>query len=89
VKAGTVVAVEVGMVAGILAAAFIVPRSTPLLTFALISTTAFVLGNVLLLRQTKKVQEAGGIGPRRNRNLNLIIGLFVVYWVVCYLLRKH
>jgi len=88
-KAITVGAVEVGMFCGILAAAFIVPRSTPLLTFALISATAFVLGNFLLLRRTTQVQAAGGVSLRRNRNLHLIIGLFVVYWVVCFLLRKH
>jgi ABC-type Fe3+-siderophore transport system permease subunit len=86
-----VVAVEIGMLLGIVAAAFTVPRSTPLLTFGIISGAAFVLGNVLLIRRRRNQQpgDGQGLSPQRKRNLTLIIVLFAVYWMICFLLRKH
>jgi hypothetical protein len=87
----TVVGIEIGMLLGIVVAAFMVPRSTPLMTFAIISGAVLVLGNVLLIRQMKQVQggERQSLTPKRNRNLDLIILLFVIYWVVSFLLRKR
>jgi hypothetical protein len=87
----TIVAVEMGMLLGIVAAAFLVPRSTPLLTFGLISGTFWIAGNLLLLRRVVSDPEkkGGGLSPRRNRNLNIIIILFIAYLTVCFLLRRH
>ena len=90
-KAIAVVGIELGMLAGIVTAAFVVPRSTPLLTFGIISVAPFAVGNLLLLRSMRQAHagDGRGIGARRNRNLNLIIVLFIGYWLVCFLLRKH
>lgn len=90
-KAIAVVGVEVGMLFGIGVAAFMVPRSTSLLSFGIISGAAFVLGNFLLVRRMRQAQgeDAHPLSPKRKRDLNVIILLFVVYWVVCFLLRKR
>lgn len=86
----SVVALEIGMLLGIVAAALMVPRSTPLLTFGIISGTAFVLGNVLLaVRMTQVPNDGHSHSPQRKRKLNLIIVFFVVYWMMCLLLRNH
>ena len=87
----TVVGVEIGMLLGIVAAVFMVPRSTPLLTFGLLSAVILVLGNILLFIKIRQVStgEPQGLSAERNRYLNLIIVLFTVYWLVCFLLRKQ
>ncbi|HJW98881.1 MAG TPA: hypothetical protein VJ453_01915 [Terriglobales bacterium] len=82
--------IEIGMVLGIVSAAFIVPRSTPLITFGIISGVVLVLGNVLLITNIRRVssEEARGLSREQNRRLNLIIIVFTVYWLLCFLLRK-
>jgi len=44
-KTFAIVSIEIGMLLGIVVAAFTVPRSTPLLTFLIISGAFFVAGN--------------------------------------------
>jgi hypothetical protein len=85
------VLIEIGMLLGIVAAAFMVPRSTPLLTFGIISGAVFVVGNVLLISKMrqKSVGEKQALSPQRERHLNLIIVLFVIYWILSLLLRKR
>jgi hypothetical protein len=75
------------MLLGIVAAAFMVPRSTPLLTFGIINGAVFVLANALLIRQKTQVRDGQPLSPEQKRNLNLIIVAFGVYWMICFLLR--
>jgi hypothetical protein len=44
-KTSTIIFLEVGMLLGIVMSAFMVPRSSPLLRFGIISGGAFLLGN--------------------------------------------
>src|SRR5690242_16561053 len=50
-KTSTIIFLEVGMLLGIVMSAFMVPRSTPLLRFGIISGGAFLLGNITLFAQ--------------------------------------
>jgi hypothetical protein len=86
-----IVVIEIGMLLGIVAAAFMVPRNTPLLTFGVISGAVLVLGNVLLVVKMRQVRNAAvqGLSAERNRRLNLIIILFTVYWLLCFFLRRR
>jgi hypothetical protein len=76
-KTIAVVGVEIGMLFGIGVAAFMVPRSTPLLIFGIISGATFVLGNFLLVRRTRQAQGEDGhpLSPPRKRELNVIVVL--------------
>ena len=85
-----IVMIEIGMLLGIVAAAFMVPRSTPLLTLGVISVGVIVLGNILFVNTMRQARDTNmqGLSSERNRRLNLIIVLFAVYWLLCFLLRK-
>jgi hypothetical protein len=47
-KKMTIIFIELGMLAGIVVAGYMLPDATPLRTFLIASGTCFVLGNVLL-----------------------------------------
>ena len=87
----TVVFIEIGMLFGVIAAAFMVPRNTPLLTFGVISCAIFALGNVLIIKEIRRSGSDGKqtLTPKRERRLNLIIVLFAIYWLICIFLRKR
>jgi hypothetical protein len=79
------------MLLGIVAALFMVPPSTPLRTFGIISGAVFLLGNVLLISKVRSVRDTvpQGLSPERKRRLNSIIVLFALYWLLCFFLRKR
>jgi len=80
----TIITVEIGMLGGIVAAALVAPRSTPLATFLMISGTAVVLGNVLLFRQLKKEPSAESSEGGQKLGISLIVTiaiLLLLYWV--------
>ena len=53
-KKTTVVLSEVGIIAGIVAAALMLPPSTPLISFEVVAAIVFVTGNALLFASTRK-----------------------------------
>jgi hypothetical protein len=84
----TIVFVEIGMLLGIVLAAFTVPRSFPLLTFLIISAGFFVVGNVLLLRKLKQRQT--GEFPSDGKVWPHLYRVFIMcgaYGLLCFLLR--
>jgi hypothetical protein len=56
----TIVFIEIGMLLGIVLAAFTVPRSFPLAAFLILSTFFLFGGNILLFRKVKQVNAGGG-----------------------------
>jgi hypothetical protein len=49
-----IVAIELGMIGGMVVGLYLVPESTPLPTFLIASGVCFVTGNVLLFRKVRQ-----------------------------------
>ena len=87
-KKKTILVVELAMLLGIVMSAFTVPRSTPLLTFLIISGAVFVLGNVLLFKKTKETSFEGDLHKlRRSSRFYRVLALLALYWLWCFLTR--
>jgi hypothetical protein len=85
----TILLVEIGMSMGIIAAAFTVPRSTPLLTFLIVSGAVFALGNLLLIKtQRQSYSKESPSELQRKPNLYPIFILFALYWLAWFIARK-
>jgi uncharacterized membrane protein len=89
-KSLIVLIVEIGMMGGIVIAALVLPRSTPLATFLIISGAAVVLGNVLLFRQLKKGPSAEGSPEPQRKSSTFIISVTVMIAILLllYLVNK-
>jgi hypothetical protein len=84
-----VVIVEIGMLGGIVVAALVLPKSTQLATFLMVSGAAIMLGNVLLFRQLKKRPSAEGARESRFKSgtyVSLIV--MITMLVLLYLANK-
>jgi hypothetical protein len=88
-KRFTIIAIEIGMLLGILAAALTVPPSTPLLTFLLISGAFFAVGNLLLVKRLRKSRSGEYLsnGQRKPRLYPAFI-LIAAYWLFWLFLHK-
>ena len=85
-KTGTKIAiVEVGIFLGIIASAFMVPRSFPLKWFLEIAVGILVTANVLLFNAFRRrdANQAYRLGTRAY----VSIALAVIYWVLCLVWR--
>jgi hypothetical protein len=83
--------VEIGMLAGILAALFIVPRNTSLRLFAIVSFAALVLGNVLLVRRLRQrnFDTVDNVGKKRNAvKVYVLTGLLLLLMLCQYLTNR-
>jgi predicted transporter len=82
---------ETGALAGILVALFIVPRSTAMSTFAIISGSVFVLGNILLARGLRQQQPEMVTSVQRKQQmlrLYVVTGLCLLSMLWLYLSDK-
>jgi hypothetical protein len=82
---------EMGALAGILVALFTVPRSTSMWTFAIISGSVFVLGNILLVRGRRQQQPGIVTSIQRKQQmlrLYVITGLCLLSMLWLYLSDK-
>jgi hypothetical protein len=86
-KKSMIVIIELGMLGGIVLALFLVPRSTPLLTFLLASLACFAVGNFLLFRKIKQI----GVGdvarkdapkPHLLRVFAFLTGTWILLWLL-------
>ena len=84
-KSLIVLIVEIGMVGGIVIAALVLPRSTPLATFLIISGAAVLLGNVLLFSQLKNVSSADGSPERQHTSGTFIVSVIVMIAILLLL----
>jgi hypothetical protein len=84
-KSLIVLIVEIGMVGGIVIAALVLPRSTPLATFLIVSGAAVVLGYVFLFRQLKKVSPADGSAERRRKSGAFVVSVIVMIAILLLL----
>jgi hypothetical protein len=85
----TMVFVEIGMVCGIILAALMVPRSTPLSAFVVISMAFLIAGNILLIKKARRVSVAetatkDDFWPRICK----ILAICTIYWLLCLLLWR-
>jgi hypothetical protein len=88
-KIFTVIAVEIGMLLGILGALFTVPRNTPLLTFLLIGLAFFVIGNFLLIEKLRKIRSGETLTDvQRKPHLYLAFILLAAYWLLWLFTHK-
>jgi hypothetical protein len=88
IKTSTFVLVELGLLAGIALAAFTVPRSTPLLSFLVISGGFFILANVLLVRHRNRLVGAESNEDVLKRPPNYWLwALLGLYWAWTLLAR--
>ncbi|MBS1800478.1 MAG: hypothetical protein JSS95_11710 [Acidobacteria bacterium] len=89
-KTSTFVLVELGLLAGIVLAAFTVPRSTSLLSFLIISGGFFALANVLLIRRKRRLLRTESNGGNLKRPTNYWLWtLLALYWAWTLLARFH
>jgi|SRR6185437_2479493 len=84
-KSVIVLIVEIGMITGIVIAALVLPRSTSLTTFLIVSGAAIVLGNVLLFRKLNKRSSAAGFGERQRASGSFVISLIVTIAILLLL----
>jgi hypothetical protein len=80
-----IVIFEVGMLAGILVALFIVPRATPPRTFVIVSIAVFTLGNALLVRRLRRAESRevdSTKSKQRMLGLWVLSGLMLLY-IIC------
>jgi hypothetical protein len=83
--------VEIGMLAGILAALFIVPRDTSLKTFVIVSFSALLLGNVLLMRSLRHRKFATHNNAAKKQHavgLYVLMGLMLLLMLCQYLANR-
>lgn len=84
-KKRTVVFIESGLILGIFVSVFLVPRSLPIKTFALIAASIFLASNALLL--SRKNAPTAQVGYRMTARAYFALGLMVLYWVTYFLWR--
>jgi membrane associated rhomboid family serine protease len=86
----TIVFIELGMIAGIIAAGYTLPGTIPLATFLSASGVCFAVGNFFLV---KKVQEtkSGGTSSKTGPWLHLIrvFGILAAVWLIGKLFFKQ
>jgi hypothetical protein len=83
----TVVFIEIGMLLGIVVAAFTVPRTAPFLTFLACSVAIFVAGNLFLVWAAKR--SHGKEGSHNGEFWRLAPSVFLrlaVIWILLSLL---
>jgi len=89
-KRFTIIAIEIGMLLGILAAALTVSPNTPLLTFLIISGAFFVMGNLLLVRRLRKGRSGGYLSNgQRKPSLVPAFILIALYWLLWFFWLKR
>jgi hypothetical protein len=88
-KKSMVVAIEIGMLLGIIVAALTVPRRTPLVTFLVISGGVFVLGNVFLFKRARQASsEENSPNNESESRLYGVVILFALYWLWWFIIHK-
>jgi len=90
-KKSIIVFVEIGILLGIVAAFFLAPDDTPIVTFCVISGLALVLGNVWLvvkIRTARAVRE-GGQPPKQRSVGNEFLAFFPLFVLIGGLLWKY
>jgi hypothetical protein len=88
-KSTVIVIVEISMLLGIILAALILPRNTPLWLFLAASGACFVAGNVYLFVGRKRIDDASAAGAsERKPRLNLVLITMGVILLLLYLVNK-
>lgn len=90
VKRSTIVFIELGILGGIIVAAYTLPGSTPLRVFLMASGAVFVVANILLARRIKQIKSGespamGGLWPHILR----AFAILTIFWVLSFLLFKR
>jgi len=84
-----IIIVEIGIVAGIILAAVILPRSTPLWHFVTVSAATLAFGNYLLFRKLNRARsgpsDSGGL--RRSGSSRLLLAAAAIL-LLLYLVNK-
>lgn len=82
-KRSTIVFIELGMLAGIVAAGYTLPESTSLWKFLLASGACFVAGNVLVFRKLKKI-KSGESAPKTGAWTHIFraFAILAVFWLL-------
>jgi len=85
-----IVFIELGMLAGIVAAGYTLPGSTPLRAFLVAAGACFVVGNVLLARKIKQA-KAGNSSVEKRPWLHIFraLAILAICWLFIFLVFKH
>ena len=88
-KKSTIVFIEFGMLAGIIVAGIMLPKSTSLSAFLLASGACFVVGNFLIFRKIKRVRT-GEITAKDGPwpHLFRAFAILAVAWILLWLLSR-
>jgi hypothetical protein len=91
VKRPVVIAIiEIAMLLGIVLAAFILPRSTPLWIFLTASGACLLGGNIYLFVGLKRGDQARAAGiPTRKPRVNLVIITMGILLLLLYLVNRR
>jgi hypothetical protein len=88
-KRFAIICIEIGMLSGIMVAAFTVPKSTPLLQFLIISGAFFLTGNILLFNKLRQIRME--VKPSDGKVWPHLFKVFAwcgFYWFVCFLFSR-
>jgi len=86
----TVAFVELGMLAGIVVAGYVLPGRTPLLPFLIASGACFVTGNIFLAKKIKQA-KSGESSAKQGPWLHIFraIAILAGFWLLILLVFKR
>jgi hypothetical protein len=84
----TIVFIELGMLGGIVIAAYTVPERTPLLTFLVASSACFIAGNALLIVEARRVKAGEDSSTAVWVHILRAIALVTLFSLIALIFRR-